>query len=710
MTEPKVFVSHSSLDTKFASKLVEDLNAAGAKAWLDSNELGAGDFQERISKALADCEWFLVVLTPNALASPWVRQEVNAANRLKHQHQIHDLIFIKATEVKYSELPALWGVYNVFDATTDYEGACDHAFKALGLISPMNELASPPGTLGTLNEAPSQLAVSSGEISPATPMLAPSVPRIASTLLPPTAFPDRLKDHQQVGLKEYQLFIARKDIVRRAQQNRGAVDGVELGNALLDLMGIGNPYPELPAGFPAGSVWRGLLPRIPLSLPTDRATIFIHNDDGLPDYQSFLDQRAEDGCVIVIDLVDRSDPPVFTALAPVWVRANDVDAMLRANQTSLGQLVRRLIARQVNAGLYPYKTFGVSPLFFGRAKELRRLSDDQNHGGIIIGAHRSGKTMLLHKLQGELVQRQRIVVGPFSFAGTLVYQEFFERVQTQFERIQRDQNRQLLRGTEVGLALENFDSTIRGIRSKVGRASFLMDEVDSLLEVDEPQGWRLTKIMRTLAMEGQADFYLAGHSRLRSAIARQESPLRNFADEVTLIGLDEEAAVRLIQEPLEQLGYIVTADQAHRIYRGTAGVSWLIQYLCIALLYQGKDQIDDAVIQRVERDGPYLSAVWEHFQYGLDPISSILMLRCAAQPQTGRAEFMQYFADHALGVSRSNLDEHVDFLLNFGVLQEDPPGYFSVTSLYLQYAIEARDPAGLLTDYLDQARNNADSG
>ncbi len=107
MAKPKVFVSHSTKDIEFASKLVNDLNASGAQAWLDSNDLGAGDFQERISQALADCEWFVVVLTRNALSSPWVRQEVNAANRLKHQGQIHDLIFVKAAEVKHTEVPAL---------------------------------------------------------------------------------------------------------------------------------------------------------------------------------------------------------------------------------------------------------------------------------------------------------------------------------------------------------------------------------------------------------------------------------------------------------------------------------------------------------------------------------------------------------------------------------------------------------------------------
>ena len=149
MTIPKIFVSHSSKDVAFASKLVDDLNAAGAQAWMDSNDLGPGNFQERISEALTDCEWFLLVLTDNALDSKWVRQEVDAANRLKHQGHIHDLIFIKVGSVKSSDLPALWGVYNIFDASVDYNSARDRTMKAIGLTSAYYSANAPSLPYGT---------------------------------------------------------------------------------------------------------------------------------------------------------------------------------------------------------------------------------------------------------------------------------------------------------------------------------------------------------------------------------------------------------------------------------------------------------------------------------------------------------------------------------------------------------------------------------
>jgi len=98
---------------------------------MDVNDLGAGNFQEHINQALADCEWFLLVLTQNALASDWVRMEVDAAIRLKHQKQVKDLILIKASDLDYAELPALWGVFNILDATVDYATALEKTMIAI---------------------------------------------------------------------------------------------------------------------------------------------------------------------------------------------------------------------------------------------------------------------------------------------------------------------------------------------------------------------------------------------------------------------------------------------------------------------------------------------------------------------------------------------------------------------------------------------------
>jgi hypothetical protein len=83
----------------FAERLVKDLNSAGADAWLDKTNLGPGNIAQRISAALDNCEWFLLLVTQNALESDWVGHEVDAAIILKNQGSIRNMIFIQAYPV-----------------------------------------------------------------------------------------------------------------------------------------------------------------------------------------------------------------------------------------------------------------------------------------------------------------------------------------------------------------------------------------------------------------------------------------------------------------------------------------------------------------------------------------------------------------------------------------------------------------------------------
>lgn len=58
---------------------------------------------------------------------------MDAANLLMHEGRIHNLIFIQAKPVELYELPPLWRVYNVFDATTEakYASARERLVRAV---------------------------------------------------------------------------------------------------------------------------------------------------------------------------------------------------------------------------------------------------------------------------------------------------------------------------------------------------------------------------------------------------------------------------------------------------------------------------------------------------------------------------------------------------------------------------------------------------
>jgi hypothetical protein len=74
---PVTFVSYARADYDFALKLVQNLKDAGVTAWIDQLELGAGYWDRAVQDALQRCERLLVILSPNAVASTSVMDEVS---------------------------------------------------------------------------------------------------------------------------------------------------------------------------------------------------------------------------------------------------------------------------------------------------------------------------------------------------------------------------------------------------------------------------------------------------------------------------------------------------------------------------------------------------------------------------------------------------------------------------------------------------------
>lgn len=76
-----VFISHSSADSSFVKdQLVPALQRHGIDAWVCSARIPtAAEWEREISRALDATDWFLVILTPAAIRSEWVRAEVHWA-------------------------------------------------------------------------------------------------------------------------------------------------------------------------------------------------------------------------------------------------------------------------------------------------------------------------------------------------------------------------------------------------------------------------------------------------------------------------------------------------------------------------------------------------------------------------------------------------------------------------------------------------------
>jgi TIR domain len=87
-----VFVSYSRKDREFVLKLHEELSARGKDVYVDWEDIPvwSPDWQANLYAAIEAADTFVIVLTPDSLASPNVKRELDHA--LEQQKRIKPLL------------------------------------------------------------------------------------------------------------------------------------------------------------------------------------------------------------------------------------------------------------------------------------------------------------------------------------------------------------------------------------------------------------------------------------------------------------------------------------------------------------------------------------------------------------------------------------------------------------------------------------------
>jgi hypothetical protein len=76
----RVFISHSDSDQELARKIGTRLKDSGLEVWDKSGEILPGDnWAAKVAQALEESDAMVVLLTPDALRSDWVRREIEYA-------------------------------------------------------------------------------------------------------------------------------------------------------------------------------------------------------------------------------------------------------------------------------------------------------------------------------------------------------------------------------------------------------------------------------------------------------------------------------------------------------------------------------------------------------------------------------------------------------------------------------------------------------
>jgi hypothetical protein len=131
MPPVEVFLSHSSEDADVARRVAEVLVSHGIPVFsTPSNLIGAQQWQEEILKALQRCDWFMVLLSPDAVNSLWVRREIAIAlNDARFENHIVPLNYRACDMTRIAWLKLI----QMVDFTGDFESGCRDLLRTWGV-------------------------------------------------------------------------------------------------------------------------------------------------------------------------------------------------------------------------------------------------------------------------------------------------------------------------------------------------------------------------------------------------------------------------------------------------------------------------------------------------------------------------------------------------------------------------------------------------
>ncbi len=132
----QVFISHATKDAKFAHRLADDLRRPGVRVWIAPESIRPGEsWVSAIERGLRESSHAVVVLTPAALESEWVKKEtdVTIAQERKGRIQVIPL------DVKPCAVPLFLSSYHMVSFRRGYDAGLSQLADILGVRIPPPE-------------------------------------------------------------------------------------------------------------------------------------------------------------------------------------------------------------------------------------------------------------------------------------------------------------------------------------------------------------------------------------------------------------------------------------------------------------------------------------------------------------------------------------------------------------------------------------------
>lgn len=132
MPPSEAFLSHASADETFASKLAEVLCRHGVPVWFSPTHVrGAQQWHDQIGAALERCDWFLLLLSPAAVDSEWVKRELLFV--LDEERYRGKIVPVLHRDCEYRRLSWVLRTIQFVDFRGDFHDGCRELLRVWGM-------------------------------------------------------------------------------------------------------------------------------------------------------------------------------------------------------------------------------------------------------------------------------------------------------------------------------------------------------------------------------------------------------------------------------------------------------------------------------------------------------------------------------------------------------------------------------------------------
>ena len=132
MSPGEIFLSHASGDRQFVDNLARVLRGHGLPVWYSvTNIIGAQQWHDEIGAALRRCDWFLVILSDNALSSFWVKRELCYA--LQQRRYVDRITPVLVQPCDYEQLSWTLSALQIVSFARNFEEGCRELLRVWGV-------------------------------------------------------------------------------------------------------------------------------------------------------------------------------------------------------------------------------------------------------------------------------------------------------------------------------------------------------------------------------------------------------------------------------------------------------------------------------------------------------------------------------------------------------------------------------------------------